>query len=204
MDSVLSESLIGVLAPPPPPEDYSNSETASCLDKPSSSRLFTANLCKRYDQQTPAAISHQANFRAAVLSIYAQYQFINGIDPDLDSHDEEQTETTEEANVPSRYYCYQCRQVVSVTVDGEITCPLCQAGWIQECGGVSLLYLMPSESELSLSNGNVTPGHTWSPFHSIGSHDYDNYDEPQQETVMLKTPKHNQAIFFILVLAGML
>lgn len=121
---------------------------------------------------------------------------INHLDLDLDSHDEEQTETTEEANVPSRYYCYQCRQVVSVTVDVEITCPLCQGGRIQECGGVSLLYLsMPSESERSASNGNVTPGHTWSPFHSIGSHDYDNYDEPHQETVMFKTHKHNSTIF---------
>ncbi|KAM5585603.1 hypothetical protein ABKV19_004808 [Rosa sericea] len=211
MDSGLSESLIRV-APPPPSSEMASQRWRRLGGlvknrKPGNISLFNPNLSNRYDQQAPAAIINLQKFRVAVLTIYAQYQFINGIDNlDLDSQDEEQTETTEEANVPSRYYCYQCRQVVSVTLDVEITCPLCHGGWMQECGGVSLLYLaMPSESEHSASDSDgqgtilihsssqtvldivedsysSDPNPNRSPFHSTASHDYDNYVESHQAT----------------------
>ncbi|XP_062016342.1 uncharacterized protein LOC133732777 [Rosa rugosa] len=194
MDSGLS-SLIGVAPPPPPPP--LSSETASQRWR---------RLCGLLKNRKPSK-EEKFGLRVAVLSIYAKYQFINGIDNlDLDSQDEEQTETTEEANVPSRYYCYQCRQVVSVTVDVEMTCPLCHGGWIQECSTVGLLYLnMPSESEHSASDSDgqgtilihpssptvidivedsygSDPNPNRSPFHSTGLYDYNNYDESHQAT----------------------
>ncbi|XP_048420000.1 uncharacterized protein LOC108868273 [Pyrus x bretschneideri] len=66
--------------------------------------------------------------------------------------------TTEQA-IPTRYYCYRCRHVVTLHV--EMKCPFCQGGFIQACEGVESLYLvMPSESEHSESgsDGESTTG----------------------------------------------
>ncbi|KAM1857375.1 hypothetical protein ACFX14_007487 [Malus domestica] len=81
----------------------------------------------------------------AALIIKAAHQFMEA----KGSWEMNEINTTEEA-IPTRYYCYKCRQVVTVHV--EMKCPFCQGGFIQACEGVASLYLaMPSESELSES-----------------------------------------------------
>ncbi|XP_050112006.1 uncharacterized protein LOC126590589 isoform X2 [Malus sylvestris] len=81
----------------------------------------------------------------AALIIKAAHQFMEA----KGRWEMNEINTTEEA-IPTRYYCYKCRQVVTVHV--EMKCPFCQGGFIQACEGVASLYLaMPSESELSES-----------------------------------------------------
>ncbi|XP_062012043.1 uncharacterized protein LOC133728635 [Rosa rugosa] len=162
-----------------------------------------SQVSTRYEQQAAAISStNQVKFCVAILVSQAAFRFINGIDGlDLASQDKEQTERTEEANnVGSRYYCHQCDQLVTVPVDVTMTCPLCQGCFMEECSGA-----MPSESEpsardsdghgamvipssnqtvLDIVENNNGSAPNRSPFHSLGSHDYDNYGETHQAAVM--------------------
>ncbi|KAM1952592.1 hypothetical protein ACFX15_007047 [Malus domestica] len=82
--------------------------------------------------------------RVAALFFKAAYQFMEA----KGSWEMNEINTTEEA-IPTRYYCYRCRHLVTVDVEVEIKCPFCQDGFIQPCEGVNSRYLtMSSESEL--------------------------------------------------------
>ncbi|KAM5585606.1 hypothetical protein ABKV19_004809 [Rosa sericea] len=201
MDSNLDERLIGEN----PMAIQRWKKLCSLVKNQNRSFRFTPKLSTRYEQQAAATSStNQENFCVAIMISQAAFRFINGIDGfDLDSQDKEQTERTEEANnVGGRYYCHQCDQVVTVPVDVNMTCPLCQGCFVEECGGVRSLHLsMPSESGPSASDSDghgtmVIPPSSQtvldiiennngsalnrSPFDSRGSHDYNNYGETNQ------------------------
>ncbi|XP_050370165.1 uncharacterized protein LOC126788237 [Argentina anserina] len=158
----------------------------------------------RHDEEAAVAIRRaDQEFRIAILVSQAAFQFISGING-LHQDDPVLTERTEEAiYVNRRYYCHQCRELVSATVDFNVACPLCQGNFIEECGGVSSMHLpKPSEAQPSSTDSN---GHgvmefipstdqivvdivennndstqNSSPVHSRGSHDYNNYGETNQ------------------------
>ncbi|XP_050111797.1 uncharacterized protein LOC126590371 [Malus sylvestris] len=92
--------------------------------------------------------------RIAALIFKAAYQFMEA----KGSWEMNEVNRTEEA-IPTRYYCYRCRHVV--TVDVEMKCPFWQGGFIQACEGVASLYVaMASESgsdvESTIHNSPLT------------------------------------------------
>ncbi|KAB2603971.1 zinc finger CCCH domain-containing protein 20-like [Pyrus ussuriensis x Pyrus communis] len=63
---------------------------------------------------------------------------------------------TIEHAIPTRYYYYRCRHLVTVDVKVEIKCPFCQEDFIQACEGINFYYLtMSSESEHFESGSDV-------------------------------------------------